>query len=219
MLMLLEENIKRHKEMKARDLYNKILASQFAKNVCETTICGLHKACNITECPQKQNSLLIDFDKVQSNFCKEQKRSTDKSTDGVVNSIKRDNVFYFVELKSIHNIVINPISKAVTRPEDVKHKIKLLVDSLAEKLNKSEKLCTTISGEIDLFSQLLPVLVLVTDIDIYTSPFAKLRNNIHMIEVETELKTNQKLLTNVFTPVYHSSCMVFDVKYTKDDFR
>lgn len=195
------------------------MASQYANNVCETTICGLHKACMVKGCQQKQNTLLIDFDKVQSNFCKEQKRRTNKSTDGVVYSILRNNVFYFVELKSIQNIVVNPNSKTVTRPEDVKRKIKELVDSLAEKLEQSKELCKAISGDNNLFSYIYPILVLVTDIDIYSSPYERLRNNIHMIEVETELKTNQILLTHVFTPIYHTSCMVFDVKYAKDDFR
>ncbi len=206
--------------MKASELYQYIKAH--LPGITEKNICALQ---NCTKCNMLQNTLLIDFDAVTKEYCRG--RSTLSSTDGVKNSPNKDNVFYFVEIKSIKDVIINPETNTLTNENNANKQSTKFITKIGKKLPNSIEVCNGLVRDNDLFNaNLLPSLVFVSDIDTNQRPLDSFAMNLKKLSdppAYYEIVFNQNIKTGLNTikqkhrvNVYYTYCRLFDKEFNTD---
>ena len=209
--------------MKALNLYQIIKA--YTPDVAEQTICGLQ---NCNKCGSMQRTMLIDFDAVkEKKYSGLSRQNFVTSADGVKNSLNNENVFYFIESKSIKNVITNPRTGELSDEPTIDRQSDKFIDKIEKKLPDSMKICCELANEPALFStELQPALVFVSDIDTKQEPLDSFYMNIKKLsepQVYYEIRFNQKIKTglnvikqNRKVNVYYTYCGKFDDELNSD---
>ena len=206
--------------MKASELYQRIKA--YLPDTTEKSICELQ---NCNKCNTLQQKVLIDFDTITKEFCRG--RSTLSSTDGVKNSPNKDNVFYFVEIKSIKDVIINPETNTLTNETNANKQSTKFITKIDKKLPNSIEVCRGIVDDNNLFNaNLQPTLVFVSDIDTNQRPLDSFAMNLkklsdpptyYEIVFNQNIKSGlQSIKQNRRVNVYYTYCGKFDNELLSD---
>lgn len=209
--------------MKALNLYQLIKA--YTSDVEEQNICKLQ---NCKKCSSTQRTLLIDFDAVkEKKFSGHRKQNFITSTDGVKNSPNKENVFYFIESKSIKNVITNPRTNILSDETTIQRQSVKFLNKIDKKLPDSMQICCDIVNDPALFStELQPALVFVSDIDTKQKPLDSLSMNLKKLsapKIYYEIIFNQNIKTglnvikqNRKVNVYYTYCNNFDNELSSD---
>ena len=206
--------------MKGYDLYQQI--KSFSPNIVERNICELQ---NCSKCKVLQQSLLIDFDTITKEYCRG--RSTLSSSDGVKYSKNKNDVFYFIEIKSIKDAIINPQTNIVNDEDRINSQPNKFLSKIDKKLPNSIEVCCGVSKDNSLFdSKLQPALVFVSDIDTQQSPLDNFYMNLIKLSdppAYYEIIFNKEIrkgLKNIKerrkVKVYYTFCEIFDDELSSD---
>jgi len=222
--------------MKALNLYQIIKA--YTPDVAEQNICGLQ---NCNKCDSMQRTMLIDFDAVkEKKYSGLRGQNFVTSADGVKNSFNNENVFYFIESKSIENVITNPRTGKLSDESTIDRQSEKFIDKIEKKLPDSMKICCELANEPALFStELQPALVFVSDIDTKQEPLNSFFMNLKKLsepevyyetikekygtKVYYEIIFNKKITTgltkikqNRKVNVYYTYCIKFDKELSSD---
>lgn len=209
--------------MKALNLYRLIKA--YTPDVVEQNICGLQ---NCNKCSSKQRTMLIDFDAVkEKKYSGLRGQNFVTSADGIKNSPNNDNVFYFIESKSIKDVITNPRTKKISDGHTIQQQSVKFLHKIDKKLPDSMKICCELANEPALFNtELQPALVFVSDIDTKQEPLNSLSMKLKALsepDVYYEIIFNQNIKTglnvikqNRKVHVYYTYCGKFDDELSSD---
>lgn len=199
--------------MDAATLYSQI---KTYANLDDTTICHLHKSnpgqmCigdTQNGCMMPSQTQVVDFDSVKVLFCK--KNNISPQFDSVDAVTHKKQLFLFVEIKSIENIVEKElkydkkIKKQIDNKistTDKKEVVNRFIESkvkgfcLKEKIKDSIEICKGITNDGNLFSKIDFVYVLITDTDTLSNPMQQFQAHLNVLsynavklKMESELK-------------------------------
>ena len=166
--------------MRPSEIYEALLAY---KNV-ESDMCSQKSKCTIfSTCRAKSVTKVIDFDAVKNEYCKNNKEhSLCKSVDGVC-AKQDDSLFLFIEKKSWSQFFANQ-----------KHSEERVLEqandfSLNKKYEESIKICSSIIGQKDVFTEDNHAFLFFSDINPDVSPLTALQYNLNMLAgTSTEIK-------------------------------
>lgn len=221
--------------MKASELYQHIIqesdTSVTEQTICILTVNNAMKKKGIFECnrcPIKQNTVLLNFDAVKNLYCKNHKiKKTLSSADGVIYSKNKDNMFYFIEIKSAQEVLDNPKSNFSQGKITIQGQAKEFIKKSSSKLPHSIQICEGFVKQTNLFQEdnLQTGFVFVTDIDTKTQPENSIVMNLHRLREEDNYKQsfnkymrdNMSNIPNRFhTSLYYTYCQKFDDEYEAD---
>lgn len=174
-------------------------------------ICSLHTSCiSPDDCTSRTNhKYLVDFDKVKTWYCSNNKQASCKSVDGLG---CKDNILCLVEIKGWKKFFHY-------RPSANEKQIKEQVGAydFAGKLHDSIDICNNIAHDADFAVNNRLAYIIVTDISVKINPLAMLQFNLNSLADTASSMEN--ICNKYMTPkikgisgvnTYYKQCTEFD---------